>query len=108
MRVLVQRGQHGIHAGCATIVQQQAHAHAAVCGLQQLVEQQVPGCVIAPDVVLHIQRALGRTGQQCPGGIGSVGIRQGVDAAEFGVFLLQRGQSLAQQGGAGGFSAQRL
>ena len=96
VRVLIQRGQRGIHAGGAAVVQQQTHAHAAVGGLQQFIEQQVTRGVVAPDVVLHIQRVLCRAGQQGAGGVGGIGIAKRVNATQLGVRLLQRSQRLTE------------
>ena len=52
--------------------------------------------VVAPDVVLHIQRVLGRSGQQGAGGVGGIGIAQRVNAAQLGVRLLQWCQRLTE------------
>ena len=51
--------QRVVAAGRAHVVDQQAHAHAALGGGHQLVLQQAAGEVVAPDVVLHVQAALG-------------------------------------------------
>ncbi len=80
VRVAVQGLQGVVQPSGAAVVQQQAHAHAAVGGQQQLVQQQQAGLVVAPDVVLHIQRVLGGAGQQAAGGEGFARIAQGVDA----------------------------
>jgi len=74
--------QRRVQPGGAQIVQQQAHAHAALGGGQQLGQQQRAGDVAAPDVVLHIQRAFGRARQQHAGGKGVVRMGQQVYAAQ--------------------------
>jgi len=45
--------------GLFVVVQQQAHAHAAVACRPQRVEQQRAGAVVVPDEVLRVERALG-------------------------------------------------
>ena len=54
----VQRGQLAVQARGAVVVQQ-AHAHATIGGFVQRFEQHHAGHVAAPDVVLHVQAALG-------------------------------------------------
>ncbi len=49
------------------VVDQHAHAHAAIGGLQQLAGQQPPGLVAAKDEVLQIQRSLGGVDHLHPG-----------------------------------------
>ncbi|MCY1295647.1 hypothetical protein D9M70_449960 [compost metagenome] len=93
-------GVHGreqlIHAGQAVVVEQQAHAHAAVGGLVQRLQQQRAGQVVAPDVVLHVERALRRACQVDARGEGGLGVVQRVDAAEPGL-AGQRGRDRAAQ-----------
>jgi hypothetical protein len=99
-RVAVQRGQRGVQARGAHVVQQQAHAHAAPGGGQQFAQQQRAGGVAAPDVVLHVQRALGRARQQRAGGEGVVRMVQRVDAAAPRVGRRAGRQRAPQAGGA--------
>jgi hypothetical protein len=50
----VQRGQRPVQSRRAVVVQQEAHAHAAVGGLVQRLEQHDARHVVVPDVVLHV------------------------------------------------------
>ena len=56
---------------CTEIVDQQAHAHAAIGCAKQMFQQQAAGDVVVPDVVLHVQAALRGLGQHeaCDEGI---------------------------------------
>ena len=55
-------GQRCVEPRSSVVVEQQAHADAAR-GPAQGLEQQRAGGIVVPDVVLHVQRALGRRGQ---------------------------------------------
>ena len=103
--VLVERGKGGIEATRAAIIEQQAHTHATICGQQQFVQQQVACGVVAPDVVLHVERALCRPGQQGAGRKRVIGVGQEVNAAFTRMDLLQRCQPLTQLGLPGLFGA---
>ena len=81
----VQRGQLAVQARGAVVVQQQAHAHATIGGFVQRFEQHHAGHVAAPDVVLHVQAALGGARQHHARGEGVVGVGQRVDAGQAGV-----------------------
>ena len=50
----VEGGEDVVHAVGVVVIQQEAHAHAALGGLEQLA-QQLPACgVVVPDVVLRV------------------------------------------------------
>ena len=66
VRVGVERGQRRIQPARVVVVEQQAHANAALGRLPQRLEQQVAGRVAAPDVVLHVERPVGCGGEQRP------------------------------------------
>ena len=57
------------------VVQQQAHAYAAIGGLQQFVDQRPRGQAVMDDVVLHVQAELGRADHLAAGGerLGALG-----------------------------------
>jgi len=59
----VGRATSGADAGDLAPPPAGADAHAAVRSLNQLVCQKFPRVIGMPDIVLHIQRALGRSGQ---------------------------------------------
>ena len=64
VRMRFERGQRRVERrGDAEVVQQQAHTHAAIGGFMEFFEQQGAGQVVAPDVVLDVQRALRRADQ---------------------------------------------
>ena len=58
--VQVGHGQALVLVARIEVVDQDANAHAALGGAQQLAGQQPPGEVLVPDVVLRVQRAFGR------------------------------------------------
>ena len=60
VRVGIEREQMGVVRRGTEIVQQQAHAHAAIGRAQQPLREQPAGLVAVPDVVLHIETLLGR------------------------------------------------
>ena len=55
-----------IEAGDSIVVQQETHPHAPRRGAPQRLEQEDTGNVVMPDVVLDVERALGRLDQKCP------------------------------------------
>src|SRR5690606_22415660 len=68
VRMRVQRQQRRVLARGVDVVEQHAHAHAALGRLPGLVHQQVAGEVVVPDVVLQVQAAPGLARGQGPGG----------------------------------------
>ena len=68
--VAVERGQDGVHAVRVVIVQQQAHAHAAFCRLPEFLQQCQAGGVVAPNIILRVNRNGGVVEQNCAGVIG--------------------------------------
>ena len=70
----VERGENVVHAVGVVIVQQQAHAHAALGGLMQLLQQLLACGVVVPDVILRINRHAGVVNQAGAQGVGLVGL----------------------------------
>ncbi|MNI43362.1 hypothetical protein D3C73_976880 [compost metagenome] len=99
--VRIERGKHLVQTGRAVVVQQQAHAHAPVGGFVQRFQQHGAGHVVVPDVVLHIQAALGRARQHHAGGKGVMGIAQGMDTRFSGVGGRLRRNAATQRRGEG-------
>ena len=60
----VERGNPVVQTGGVVVVEQQPHTHATIGGAVERLEQQRSGHVVVPDVVLHVQRMLGGTGEQ--------------------------------------------
>lgn len=60
----VERGQLLVEPDRVVVVEQQPHPHAAVGRSAQGAEQQRAGLVVVPDVVLHVERALGGARKQ--------------------------------------------
>ncbi len=56
--MIVKRGENAVLAGHMQVVEQQAHAHAAVGGADDVGEQRLAGQVAIVDVILQVQRAL--------------------------------------------------
>jgi hypothetical protein len=82
----VECGERGVQRGRnAVVVEQQAHAHAAVGGLAQFFEQQGAGEIVAPDVILDVQRTLGAAHERHARGEGVERVRKRVDAGEVGM-----------------------
>jgi len=77
----VEHGDDRVQPLDAVVVDQQPHAHAALGGVPELLEQQEPGDVGVPDVVLHVEGALRRARERDPGGEGVPSLRERVDAA---------------------------
>ena len=71
-----------IDAGRAVIVEQQPHPHAPVRRAPQGVEEKRPREVRFPDIILDIEAALGRIGQDHARGKGVVALDQRVHPAE--------------------------
>jgi hypothetical protein len=88
--VSVERGQDGIEAGGVLVVQQEPHAHAAVGRPADRLEQQGPRHVVAPEVVLRVQRPLGRVGQEDAGRERAAAVGQRDHAGPAGVRLDER------------------
>ena len=88
--------QHRVHARGVVVVEQQPYAHSAVGGAAQGVEQQAPGDVVVPDVVLEIEAAFGRVGECGANGKGVQPSREGDDAGLAGVGLKERSDLPAQ------------
>jgi hypothetical protein len=55
----IERDQGIIVRPCVHVIEQHAHAHAAIGGAQQLAREVEPGRIAAPDVILHFDAALG-------------------------------------------------
>lgn len=70
----VQRGENTVHAVGVVVVQQQAHAHAALGGLMQLLQQLLACGVVVPDVVLRVDGHAGVVNQAGAQGVGLVGL----------------------------------
>jgi hypothetical protein len=87
----LQRGQQRVHALGVVVVEQQPHPHAALGRAVQRLHQQAARGVGAPDVVLHVEGALGGVGDQHPGREGVVAVVQRDDAGLAGM----RGDGLA-------------
>ena len=64
----VERGERFVEAAGVVVVEQQPHPDAAIGGAAQCVEQQRAREVVVPDVVLHIEAALGDIGEPNPRG----------------------------------------
>jgi hypothetical protein len=76
----VEGGERRVEAGDAVVVEEQAHPHTAGCRLAQLLEEQAPRDVVVPDVVLHVERALGGAREQHARGEGVARIEQRIHA----------------------------
>jgi hypothetical protein len=60
----VQRGQQLVHALGAVVVEQQAHTHPALrCAIKHI-EKQVARHIVVPNIVLDIERVIGRFNQR--------------------------------------------
>ncbi len=79
--VRVENGEDRVQPLDAVVVEQHPHAHAALGGIPELLEQEEPGDVGMPDVVLHVERALRRAREHDPGGKGVPSLRERVDSA---------------------------
>ena len=58
-RVTIERDEGIVVRPRVHVVEQHAHAHAAICGAQQLAREEEPRRIAAPDVVLHVYAAFG-------------------------------------------------
>lgn len=74
----VQRGQYPVQTRYPVVIDQQPDAHAALGGGVQGLKQQRPGTVAVPDVILKVERRLGRAHQQEPRGEGVEAVAQQV------------------------------
>ena len=70
----VEGGKDVVHAVGVVVIQQQAHAHAALGGLMQLLQQLLACGVVVPDVILRINRHAGVVNQAGAQGVGLVGL----------------------------------
>src|SRR5690606_10252943 len=96
MRVVVQRRQDIVQAGDAIVVEQQAHAHATLCSSVQGLQKQRACQVVVPDVVLHIQRALGGAAEEGACGERITCVCQSDDSRLAGVGIGLPGYRLAE------------
>ena len=80
VRVRVQCYDRLVEARGVLVVEQQPHANAALGGLPERVVEQRASRVVSPDVVLHVETALGGTRQQHPRGERIARIDEGIDA----------------------------
>ena len=80
VRVGVERGENGIESPRVQVVEQQAHAHAALRRAPQRLEEQQAGLVAVPDVVLRVDRPLRLGGEQHAGSEREPGLGQRVHA----------------------------
>ena len=80
VRMTVDGEQRGVGGHRAEIVEQQAHAHAAVGRAEQMLEQDLARHVLVPDEILHIETALRRIRQRQPRGQGLAPVRKCVEA----------------------------
>ena len=112
--VRVDDGEDRVQPLDAVVVEQHPHAHAALGGIPELLEQEEPGGVGMPDVVLHVERALRRAREQDPGGKGVPSLRERVDSALAFSVAVGRAHRLAEarvrgfgESGRGGSPLQR-
>jgi hypothetical protein len=80
VRMRVERREQCGEAHRAVVIEQQAHPHAALGGIVQRAIDQVSGQVVAPDVVLRVDRPFRRPYQQQACGERVTPVRQRVDA----------------------------
>ena len=80
LRMRVERGERVVEPADAVVVEQQAHAHAALAARQSASNSSQPVVVAVPDVVLDVERSVGRAGKQAARGEGVARLSQGVDA----------------------------
>jgi hypothetical protein len=73
-----EQGDVGGHR--AEVVEQQTHAHAAVCRAEQMFEKNLARQVLVPDEILHIEAALRRICQGQPRGQRVAPVRERVEA----------------------------
>ena len=76
----VERRDGRVQPGRSAVVQEQAHPHPARRGTPERLEEQRPGLVVVPDVVLDVQRAVGGGGEGRAGCEGVAWIGEGVDS----------------------------
>ena len=80
VRMTVDGEQRGVGGHRAEIVEQQAHAHAAVGRPEQMLKQDFARHVLVPDEILHIETALRRIRQGQPRGQGLAPVQKCVEA----------------------------
>lgn len=78
----IQCGKLAIEAGNAVVVDEQADADAALGRFPQLVEQDQPGRVGLPDVILRVDGLFGGAGEHRARGKGVAPVEEGNDAAD--------------------------
>jgi hypothetical protein len=59
IRVRIERGECRIHPRVAVVIDEEAHADSAISGGVKGFDEQRSRPVVAPDIILHIQRPLG-------------------------------------------------
>ena len=89
------------------VVDQQAHAHAALGGIAQRAQELQADAVVGQVVVLDVERALGPLRQRQPGIEGEVAGRQQPEARFAGAGLLQAGGGELAEAGADGVGHRR-
>ncbi|MNV51205.1 hypothetical protein D3C71_1432460 [compost metagenome] len=90
--MLVERHHQGILVLGVHVIEQDPHAHAALCRLVQRLGHEVADQVVVPDVVLQVQAAPGMLGDHRAGGIGIQAVGEEGHAALAGMLGLQADQ----------------
>ena len=97
----VERGDVAVETLRIVVVEQQPHAHPALRRLPERFAQQVAGDVTAPDVVLHVEAALGSAREQHPRGEGVERFVERMDGGLSGVGRDRRREGAAEARAAG-------
>ena len=97
----IKRGDRGIETRRVGIVEQQPHAHAAIGGVPQLLQQKIADLVAMPDVVLGIDGALRSRRKQRPRSERIFRHGQGVNAGISGVRACALARDAAKRGRSG-------
>lgn len=63
VRVRVQRRERRVETSRVVVIEQEPDAHTTIGRATQRVEEQTPREIVMPDVVLHVERLLGRLGK---------------------------------------------
>ena len=61
---MIERGEDIVHAVGVVVIKQKAHAHAAIGGAIKHIEKQIARHIVVPDIVLNIERVIGRFNQR--------------------------------------------
>jgi hypothetical protein len=85
VRVRGERCEGVVEALGVRVVEQHAHAHAALGRTPQLLEQQIAGLIGVPDVVLHVEAPLRCGGEEHARGEGVAAEEQAVNAGRAGM-----------------------